>query len=49
MFTACNHTIINCEECNREESNITCTQCGQEYYTFDGSDCTGKQTRFFVT
>ena len=43
MFTACNDTIANCEECNREKSNIICTRCGEEYYTYEGSDCTGKQ------
>ena len=42
MFLACNDTISNCEECYQEESNTTCTRCGQQYYTFDGSDCTGE-------
>ena len=43
LFTACNDTISNCEECYKEESDTICALCEQEYYTFDGSDCTGKQ------
>ena len=42
MFAACNKTISNCKECYRKESTTTCTLCEQEYYSFDGSDCTGK-------
>ena len=42
MFTACDERINNCDECSQEESTIMCTRCGDEYYTFDGSDCTGE-------
>ena len=42
ILTACNETISYCEECYIEESTTICTHCEQEYYTFDGSDCTGK-------
>ena len=44
ILTACNATIRNCEECCIKESATICTHCEQEYYTFDGSDCTGKHT-----